>query len=91
MVEYSNLFSLFPPENLKSLITSAKEHNVIFIYALSPGLDMVFSSSKEVDILKKKMKQVIEIQNSLIVRTSHKTLIHYWYLQPSQKWLFIYN
>ena len=31
---------------------------MVFIYALSPGLDMVFSSSKEVDTLKNKIKQV---------------------------------
>ena len=45
-------------ENLRSLINCAWEHHIVFIYALSPGLDMVFSSSKEVDILKKKIKQV---------------------------------
>ena len=33
----------------------------MFIYALSPGLDMVFSSSKEVDTLKNKIKQVCTV------------------------------
>lgn len=33
----------------------------MFIYALSPGLDMVFSSSKEVETLKNKIKQVCTV------------------------------
>lgn len=49
---------IFLKDNLRSLINCAKEQNVVFIYALSPGLDMVFSSSKEVDTLKNKIKQV---------------------------------
>lgn len=46
------------PDNLKQLINCAKEHGIIFYYALSPGLDMVFSNPKEIALLKKKMEQV---------------------------------
>lgn len=45
-------------EHLSGLIAAAKEHNVTFYYALSPGLDITYSSSKEVAILKRKLEQV---------------------------------
>lgn len=32
----------------------------MFYYAISPGLDMVYSSSKEVNFLKRKLEQVAE-------------------------------
>ncbi|CAB4033843.1 Hypothetical predicted protein [Paramuricea clavata] len=48
-------------DNLRSLISCAREQNIVFIYALSPGLDMVFSSSKEVDTLKNKIKQIADL------------------------------
>lgn len=51
------LFSL--TENLKQLIVSAKECGITLYYALSPGLDILFSSSREIQLLKKKMDQVI--------------------------------
>ena len=31
-----------------------------FCYAISPGLDMVYSSSKEVNLLKRKLEQVAQ-------------------------------
>ncbi|KAL0180539.1 hypothetical protein M9458_022945, partial [Cirrhinus mrigala] len=34
------------------------EHNVEFIYAISPGLDITFSNPKEVAALKRKLSQV---------------------------------
>ena len=45
-------------ENLKQLIESAKENGITFYYALSPGLDIAFSSSRDIQFLKKKMNQV---------------------------------
>lgn len=42
------------------LITSSKECNITFIYALSPGLDITYSSSKEMVILKRKLDQVAQ-------------------------------
>lgn len=40
------------------MITAAKEHNIMFYYALSPGLDMIYSNPKEVAVLKRKLEQV---------------------------------
>lgn len=45
-------------EQLMTLISSAKEHGIEFIYALSPGLDITFSNQKEVSTLKRKLDQV---------------------------------
>ena len=45
-------------ELLKSLIEAATENGVTFCYALSPGLDIVYSSQKEVNSIKQKFQQV---------------------------------
>lgn len=45
-------------DHLTGLINAAKEHNIVFYYALSPGLDMTYSNSKEVATLKRKLEQV---------------------------------
>ena len=45
-------------EQLITLISAAKEHNIEFIYAISPGLDITFSNQKEVSTLKRKLDQV---------------------------------
>lgn len=42
------------------LISSAKEHEIEFIYAISPGLDITFSNQKEVSTLKRKLDQVMQ-------------------------------
>ena len=46
-------------DDLRELITAAKDSGVTFVYALSPGLDITFSSKEDVDILKRKLKQVM--------------------------------
>ena len=45
-------------DQLAMLIRETADRGVEFIYALSPGLDIVFSSDKDVDALKKKLEQV---------------------------------
>lgn len=40
------------------MIEAATESNVTFVYAISPGLDISFSSSKDVQCLKRKLEQV---------------------------------
>ena len=45
-------------ENLTSLIEAASDNNVQFVYAISPGLDISFSSAKDVQFLKRKLEQV---------------------------------
>ncbi|XP_068710020.1 protein O-GlcNAcase-like [Montipora foliosa] len=55
---WRDLYSPEETENLKQLITSSKECGVTFYYALSPGLDILFSSTRDIQQLKRKMGQV---------------------------------
>nr|XP_033796207.1 protein O-GlcNAcase isoform X2 [Geotrypetes seraphini] len=41
-----------------TLISAAREYEIEFIYAISPGLDITFSNQKEVSTLKRKLDQV---------------------------------
>ncbi len=62
---FNSKLSLFTAE-LKVLIQCAKDNNVDFVYALSPGLDMVFSEKADNLCLKAKLEQVLlEIVTSL--------------------------
>lgn len=54
----NNMISFVRHCHSVGLIAAAKEHNIIFYYALSPGLDMTYSSPKEVATLKRKLDQV---------------------------------
>ena len=54
------MYSVEEAEHLTTLITAAKECNITFFYALSPGLDITYSSSKEMGILKRKLDQVAQ-------------------------------
>ena len=55
---WRELYTVEEGDHLTSLIAAAKEQNITFYYALSPGLDMTYSSSKEVQALKRKLEQV---------------------------------
>ena len=44
-----------------TLISAAREYEIEFIYAISPGLDITFSNPKEVSTLKRKLDQVISL------------------------------
>jgi hypothetical protein len=44
--------------DLEELIRGAHSCEINFVYALSPGLDMVLSSEEEIFLLKAKMNQV---------------------------------
>lgn len=55
---WRDLYTLEEEQQLKCLIQESADSGVLFIFALSPGLDVTFSSAKEVDILKKKIDQV---------------------------------
>ena len=46
------------PEPLTTLIDTARDAGVVFVYAISPGLDITYSSSKDVICLKHKLEQV---------------------------------
>ncbi|XP_070769952.1 protein O-GlcNAcase [Enoplosus armatus] len=57
---WRDLYSAAEAEQLIALISAAKQHDVEFIYAISPGLDVTFSNPKEVAALKRKLDQVRE-------------------------------
>ncbi|CAG9862900.1 unnamed protein product [Phyllotreta striolata] len=55
---WRELYTVEEAEHLTGLIQAAKDQNIVFYYALSPGLDITYSSSKEVAALKRKLEQV---------------------------------
>ncbi|CAK9823669.1 Protein O-GlcNAcase [Anthophora retusa] len=55
---WRDLYTVEEAEHLTGLITAARECGITFYYALSPGLDITYSSAKEVTILKRKLEQV---------------------------------
>ncbi|XP_078421147.1 protein O-GlcNAcase isoform X2 [Cetorhinus maximus] len=55
---WREMYSVEEAEQLMQLISAAKEHSIVFVYAISPGLDITFSSQKEVATLKRKLDQV---------------------------------
>ncbi|XP_050304406.1 protein O-GlcNAcase isoform X2 [Anthonomus grandis grandis] len=55
---WRELYTVEEAEHLTGLIQAAKDQNIIFYYALSPGLDITYSSQKEITTLKRKLEQV---------------------------------
>ncbi|CAH1782880.1 unnamed protein product [Owenia fusiformis] len=55
---WRDLYSVEEAEHLTNLISAAEAEGVTFLYALSPGLDITFSSTKDVQFLKRKLEQV---------------------------------
>ncbi|CAL1530759.1 unnamed protein product [Lymnaea stagnalis] len=55
---WRELYSVEEAENLSHLISSAKDKDVTFVYAISPGLDISFSNTKDIQALKRKLEQV---------------------------------
>ncbi|EJD74796.1 hyaluronidase [Loa loa] len=56
--EWRQLYSSDEVELLQSLIQTARMENVTFVYALSPGIDIIYSSDKEIKALHDKSEQV---------------------------------
>lgn len=55
---WRELYTVEEAEHLSSLISAAREQGITFCYALSPGLDITYSSQKEITALKRKLEQV---------------------------------
>lgn len=55
---WRELYTVEEGEHLQGLISAAKETGVDFYYALSPGLDITYSSLKDTSALKRKLDQV---------------------------------
>ncbi len=58
--KYSMFYRRYLPfaEELSGLVKSAIENGVTFVYAISPGLDITYSSQEDRDVLKAKLDQV---------------------------------
>uniref|UniRef100_A0A8D1FQM3 O-GlcNAcase n=1 Tax=Sus scrofa TaxID=9823 RepID=A0A8D1FQM3_PIG len=55
---WREMYSVEEAEQLMTLISAAREYEIEFIYAISPGLDITFSNPKEISTLKRKLDQV---------------------------------
>ncbi|EAA03784.5 protein O-GlcNAcase [Anopheles arabiensis] len=55
---WRELYTVEEADHLTGLIAAAHEQGINFYYALSPGLDITYSSAKEIGILKRKLDQV---------------------------------
>uniref|UniRef100_A0A1I8AGY3 protein O-GlcNAcase n=1 Tax=Steinernema glaseri TaxID=37863 RepID=A0A1I8AGY3_9BILA len=56
--EWRQLYTSEETDHLQSLITAAKECDITFVYALSPGIDIIYSSAKDVKAIQEKLTQV---------------------------------
>ena len=52
------LLFIYLPDDIRILIESAKENNITFVYALSPGLDITYSGEEDIKCLLAKLDQV---------------------------------
>jgi protein O-GlcNAcase/histone acetyltransferase len=57
-MHWRDLYTVDEAEPLTTLIESARDHGITFVYALSPGLDITYSSTKDISFLKHKLEQV---------------------------------
>ncbi|XP_076843402.1 protein O-GlcNAcase [Brachyhypopomus gauderio] len=58
---WRELYSAEEEAQLKALVSEAQRRGLRFVYALSPGQDIVFSSSSDLTLLKRKLQQVAEL------------------------------
>ncbi|VDK42751.1 unnamed protein product [Anisakis simplex] len=56
--EWRLLYTSEEMDLLHSLIVSAKQQRITFVYSLSPGIDIVYSSEKDVKSIQEKLDQV---------------------------------
>ncbi|XP_055055331.1 protein O-GlcNAcase isoform X1 [Misgurnus anguillicaudatus] len=58
---WREVYSAEEEAQLKTLIGEAESRGLRFVYALSPGQDIVFSSSCDLTLLKRKLRQVTDL------------------------------
>lgn len=58
---WRELYNKDEANHLRSLIEEAGRYNIDFYYSLAPGLDMVYSNSKDVACLVRKFDQLVEL------------------------------
>ena len=64
------LSCLFPLDAIGKVVNAANDSKIDFVYAISPGLDVVFTSEADVCSLKNKLKQVLYLTSFLFVNYS---------------------
>lgn len=64
---WRDLYSHEESAELTQLIYLSKRYGIKFVYALSPGLDITYSSEKDFNTLKRKFDQVTESLLSLLI------------------------
>ncbi|KAK9971443.1 hypothetical protein ABG768_024809, partial [Culter alburnus] len=58
---WREVYSAEEEAQLKALVCAAESRGLTFVYALSPGQDIVFSSSCDLTLLKRKLRQVSDL------------------------------
>ncbi|KAL2087625.1 hypothetical protein ACEWY4_016453 [Coilia grayii] len=58
---WRELYTVDEEVQVKTLISEAEARGLSFVYALSPGQDIIFSSSCDLSLLKRKLNQVAEL------------------------------
>ncbi|KAJ3585496.1 hypothetical protein NHX12_014215 [Muraenolepis orangiensis] len=58
---FEELLNPTTPSMLRTLVVEAQSRGVSFVYALSPGQDIVFSSGCDLTLLKRKLKQAFAV------------------------------
>ncbi|XP_030046722.1 protein O-GlcNAcase isoform X1 [Microcaecilia unicolor] len=58
---WREVYTPYEAAGLQSLVLAAQQQGVEFIYALSPGQDIVFSSASDHTLLKRKLRQVANL------------------------------
>ncbi|TSN12246.1 Protein O-GlcNAcase [Bagarius yarrelli] len=58
---WREVYSAEEEAQLKALVHEAQSRGLRFVYSLSPGQDIVFSSSSDLKLLKRKLRQVAEL------------------------------
>ncbi|XP_017212504.1 protein O-GlcNAcase [Danio rerio] len=58
---WREVYSAEEEAQLKALVCEARSRGLTFVYALSPGQDIVFSSSCDLTLLKRKLRQVSDL------------------------------
>lgn len=58
---WREVYSSDEEAQLRTLMVEAERRGLTFVYALSPGQDIVFSSASDLSLLKRKLRQVSEL------------------------------
>lgn len=70
-----DICSILSSGQLRTLIVEAKSRGLKFVYALSPGQDIVFSSSCDLTLLKRKLRQVDDTGQIMTAAEEHGFMI----------------